>query len=156
MALGEHAAIWTQTLVWWPSPRSAPPVRDVQSLSAYQLAAAGLDRREIGDVLGLAADTLRHRADRTTRRDRPSVERGEELAVLGAHEDQGRALRRLIGTLEDDDPPLPRVYHLGDDEPPFTHFNPHIRLLDGAWRQRSDAEGFRQRAEAALVRARRP
>ena len=64
-------------------------------------------------MLGLT-DSVRHRADRQSRRDRPSAERGMELEGWTDEDLQGFALRLQIGTLEVERPPLPRVYRASD------------------------------------------
>jgi hypothetical protein len=105
----EHAAFWSALLVAWPRA-GRPPAVDHLSAAAAHMASFGVPLDVIAETLGVEPDTLRARQP-SRLRERPSVERGAELLEL---DPLGVRLRRQLGTLVQDAPPLPRVY--ADDE----------------------------------------
>lgn len=148
----EHGAFWTMGLAVWPHPEGRPPHRDALSRSAALLKRDDLDPCLALDV---ASDTLRPRERND--RERPSVERGEELLRASEEESYGVCMRRSVGDLWEPERALPRVYALGEDEPDGGYFNPLVVVVQGAHRvapmaelyDRRTQEGRRGRWEAA-------
>ena len=116
-SLREHAAFWTPALAIWPATPGRSATREMLGLTALLLQRAGLTVAEIADHLGFEPDTVRRRIDLGLE----VWERDAKYAGLN------KSLRRLRGVLDDDPPPLPRVYLSEDEEPPeWTYFNPLI------------------------------
>jgi hypothetical protein len=144
----EHGACWSVLLPQWPRGGRAggrPPTTDTLSRVAALLAREGIDP---ASALHLSPHTLRARGTSDGHRERPSVERGEELLRTERREDYGTMMRRSTGDLWEPDRAAPRVYIDGEPEPELTYFNPLVELGDdhpGADYERLAVEALRAR-----------
>ena len=144
----EHGAFFTALLPEWPG--SGPkPTRDALSLALALLVCDGLNWREAADAIGVSHDTVRFR-DRSPQRERPSVDRGNDILQRQAEESRGVLLRRMAGRLWDPFNALPRVLSEHEDgpEPDDAFFNPLVELLDGERLGSEAGEQYLARAQA--------
>lgn len=132
----EHGAFWTAMLGRIPRGSRAggrPPTTDTLSRAAALLAREGIDP---ATALVLSPHTLRARSTSDGHRERPSVERGEELLRVQERlcvehgESYGVTMRRSTGDMWEPERAAPRVYIDGQPEPELTYFNPLVRLPD--------------------------
>ena len=111
--LREHAAFWTAAIHVWPALRGRRATRETLGLVTHLMERDGLSAEEIAKHLGLKTDTVRRRIKEGL----AIYSRGAEYCDLGA------CIRRQVGTLVDDAPPLPRVYRRLEKPPTWTYFN---------------------------------
>lgn len=151
-SVDRHAGLWFALLVTWPAADGRRRAVDDLSVAAAALARDGLEGPEIAAALGVSADTLRYRDRDYTRRERPSVDRGEEILRRQEPEQSdadayGAALLRSCGKGWFAHEALPRVYEgTLADAPEEGFFNLRIYPTRGVDEAPALVEGSDKRA----------